>query len=91
MTTYRVDCHTPDNADLDRRLQGLGGTTPSSWWFTIDTIISMIDQGHIFYTMVDNEVALVIVETNPTSGRRFVKTMADSFLRNNLLSLPYCP
>jgi len=91
MTTYRVECHTPDNADLDRRMQGLGGTTPSPWWFTIDTIISMIDQDHIFYTMVDNEVALVIVETNPISGRRFVKTMADNFLRNNLLNLPYCP
>lgn len=90
MTTYRADCHTPDNFDTDRRLQGLGGTSPQAWWHSIDTIIYMIDNGDVFYTMVDGEVALIVVETHPVSGRRYLKTQKDSILRNNLLHLPVC-
>jgi len=91
MTTFRADCHTHDNFDTDRRIQGLGGTVPLAWWYGIDTIIAMIGRGDIFYTMVDNEVALIIVDTHPTSGRKYLKTAKDNFLRNNLLYLPHCP
>ena len=45
MATYYATCHSPYNTDLDRRIQGLGG---SGWWDGIDTIILMIDQGHLF-------------------------------------------
>ncbi len=90
MTTYRADCHTPDNADTDRRIQGLGGTYPEVWWYGIDTIIRKIDSGDdIFFTMVNGEVALIVVDEHPVTKRRFLKTKADSYLFNNLLYLPH--
>ena len=91
MTTFRADCHTPDNADTDRRLQGLGGTTPVAWWYGIDTIIAMIGRGDTFYTMVNNQVALIVVERHPVSGRLYLKTQPDHYPQNNLLHLPHCP
>ncbi|WP_260582085.1 DUF3892 domain-containing protein [Sphingopyxis sp. PET50] len=92
MTTYRAECHTPDNLDTDRRLQGLGGSHPHVWWYGIDTIIRMIDGGNdIFYTMVDGKVALIEVATHPVSKRRYLKTVRDSYPYNNLLYLPHCP
>lgn len=91
MTTYRADCHTPDNSDADRRMQGLGGTVPQGWWFGIDTIIRMIGEGHTFYTMVNGNVALIVVAKHPTSGRLYLKTQADNYPYNNLLYLPHCP
>lgn len=91
MTTYRVDCHTPDNADLDRRIQGLGGGHPFRWWHPIDTIIGMIDVGHVFYVVVDGKVVLVTVKRHPISGRRYLTTEPDGYPPNNLLRLPRCP
>jgi len=91
MTTFRADCHSPDNYDTDRRIQGLGGTSPFNWWYGIDTIISMIGKGDIFYTMVRGEVALIVVRQHPVSRRNYLTTVADSFPSNNLLNLPRCP
>ncbi len=92
MTTYyRADCHTPDNLDADRRLQGLGGSHPHMWWYGIDTIIRMIDGGDVFYTMVADKVALIVVAEHPISKRRYLKTLADNYPYNNLLYLPHCP
>jgi len=90
MTTYRADCHTPDNYDLDRRIQGLGGSVPNHWWFGIDTIIRMIGQGDVFYTMVRGDVALIIVRVHPVSRRQYLATVADGLAPNNLLNLPRC-
>jgi hypothetical protein len=91
MTTYRADCHTPDNLDPDRRIQGLGGSIPQVWWYGIDTIIRMIENGEIFYTMVAGQVALIVVREHPVSRRRFLQTVSDNFPHNNLLYLPHCP
>jgi hypothetical protein len=91
MATYYANCHTPDNLDLDRRIQGLGG---AGWgWLTIDTIITMIDyQGHTFYTQPPyGSGQLIITATHPRSGRRYLKTVADGVEPNNILSLPRCP
>lgn len=92
MTTYyRADCHTPDNLDTDRRIQGLGGTVPQVWWYGIDTIIRMIGEGEVFYTLVNGDVAIIVVAKHPTSGRQYLKTQPDSYPYNNLLHLPHCP
>jgi hypothetical protein len=90
MTTYRAECHTPDNLDADRRIQGLGGTVPQTWWYGIDTIIRMLDEGHTFYTMVDGNVTIIVVAEHPVSKRRYLKTLPDSYPYNNLLYLPHC-
>jgi hypothetical protein len=89
MSTYYANCHSPDNSDPDRRIQGLGGT----WgWLPIDTIIFMIDmQGHVFYTNPPYGSGQQIIAVNhPTSGRRYLKTVADGIVPNNILALPRC-
>ncbi len=90
MYTYYATCHTPDNIDLDRRIQGLGG--PVMGWLAIDVIIDMINQGHKFYTRPPYGTGqLIIVATHPRTGRRYLKTVADGVEPNNILSLPRCP
>lgn len=88
MSTYYATCHTPDNYDADRRIQGLGG--PVMGWLTIDTIITMIDQGHTFYTSPPFGNGQLIV-TATRNNRRYLKTVADYIEPNNILSLPRCP
>jgi hypothetical protein len=86
--TYYATCHTPDNSDTDRRIQGLGG---SYGWYDIDTIIRMIDSGSEFYTDPPTGVRRkIIVEVHPTTRRRYLKTEADGIVPNNILSLPLC-
>ena len=88
MASYQVTCHTPDNADLDRRLQGLGGP---NWWDTIDNIIRFIEsRQHDFWVMVRGQRVEVIVRQH-TNGRKYLTTTADGFPPNNLLNLPNCP
>lgn len=91
MTTFHATCHTPDNADADRRIQGLG--SPVWGNLTIDTIIYMIDvQRHEFYTQPPYAQGQRIITANhPVSGRRYLKTVADGVVPNNILALPRCP
>ena len=89
MTTYYANCHTPDNADTDRRIQGLGGTFG---WLAIDQIINMINNGDIFYTAPASSVGRrIIVAQHPTTYRLYLKTDADGVEPNNILALPTCP
>ena len=90
MYTYYATCHTPDNNDTDRRIQGLGG--PVMGWLNVDTIILMIDQGHHFYTQPPyGSGQLIVTAVHPRSGRRYIKTVADGVEPNNILALPRCP
>ncbi|MBX7536410.1 DUF3892 domain-containing protein [Qipengyuania sp. GH1] len=88
MTTYYVTCHTPDNADLDRRIQGLGG---SFGWLAIDQIINLIKNGAIFFTAPPLAVnRRIIVAQHPRTYRLYLKTDADGVEPNNILALPRC-
>ena len=88
MGSHQVTCHTPDNLDLDRRIQGLGG---SGWWETIDNIIRFIEnRQHDFWVSVYGRRVEVIVRQHP-NGQKYLTTTADGFPPNNLLSLPRCP
>lgn len=89
MASYQVTCHTPDNADLDRRLQGLGGP---NWWYTIDNIIRFIEQRqHTFWVVsIYGQRVDVVVRQHP-NGRKYLTTTADGFPPNNLLNLRHCP
>jgi hypothetical protein len=87
MATYYATCHSPDNSDLDRRIQGLGG---SGWWWNIDTIILMIDQGHLFYTSPPTGYGKKIVTRTHANGLRYLTTDGDGFPPNNILNLPRC-
>lgn len=87
---YYATCHTPDNNDYDRRIQGLGGHT---WRFNIDRIIYMIDiQGYTFRTSPPSGAGQeIITATHPRSNRRYLRTVSDGVEPNNILSLPRCP
>ena len=93
MSTFFVTCHTPDNLDRDRRIQGLGGTQNGyTWWKTIDDIIDRIDRlNEVFFTApAFGDGAKVITAVHPTSRRKYLKTVRDGLEPNNLLSLPNC-
>ncbi|MER9242871.1 DUF3892 domain-containing protein [Mesorhizobium sp. M0633] len=88
--TFQVTCHKPDNADADRRLQGVGGPGGNGWYRTVDQMITLIGGGDRFWTADRNRntVWLVVAVRN---GRKYIKTDADGIEPNNLLALPHCP
>lgn len=92
-TRHQVTCHTPDNSDPDRRLQGIGGRNPngSNWYLPIDDAIRKIETGvYEFYVVVSGRQVEVVVRRH-ASGRKYLTTEADGFPPNNLLNLPTCP
>jgi hypothetical protein len=90
MSTYQVNCHKPDNADADRRLQGLGGKVQTQWYLPIDQLISLIEGGDKFWT-VDQNGNSVWVVIGTRNGRKYLRTESDGIEPNNLLALPVCP
>jgi len=97
MADYYVGCHTPDNYDPDRRIQGLGFYGPPNasirQWLDIDSIISMVESGvHRFWVPAMDgrpQVAVVVRQRGPF-GRKFLQTLPDQWPYNNLLLLPTC-
>jgi hypothetical protein len=83
---YTVNCHVPDNADLDRRMQGIGGNV---WYKTVDEVLRCIDNGDTFNVTVSSRTVRVIPGRH-ASGRRYITTEGDGFPPNNLLRLPRC-
>ena len=89
MATFYATCHTPDNGDTDRRIQGLGG---SFGRYTVDQIILMINDGHMFYTApVRGMHRRIEVKRHPRTNRLYLTTDADGVEPNNILALPRCP
>lgn len=85
--THQVKCHTPDNADPDRRIQGLGG----DWgWLPIDQIIRKIEiNKDLFWTYVGQKGTAVVVRER--NRKKYLTTLGDDWPPNNLLNLPHCP
>jgi hypothetical protein len=88
MADLQVTCHTPDDNDRDRRIQGLGG----AWgWKDIDTLIGEIQGGvNRYWTTAHGRNVWVIVQRHPQSSRLYLTTEGDSYPPNNLLSLSRC-
>ncbi len=92
MATYKVTCITPDGADSDYAIDGLGGIGPDlkRWYDTKDNVWTFINTGqHSFYTEVNNRRAEVFARVN-NNGTRYLTTSPDGYAGNNLLSLPGC-
>lgn len=88
---YQVTCHTPDDQDPDRRIEGLGGPAVGGWWHDIDYLIQGIDSHSYSLWTVDqkgNSVWVVVAERN---RRKYLKTQSDGIEPNNLLALRHCP
>jgi len=80
-----ITCIIPDSQDRDGRIDGVGGP---GWTKDEDTVIAEIENGATYYVEVDGR--RVGVEVAEHDGRKFLKTEADGFVPNNLLSLPAC-
>lgn len=92
MASYRVTCITPDGADDDYAIDGLGGIKPDggSWRDTKDKVWNFINlRQHDFYTEVNKHRAVVYAKVN-SYGTRYLTTAPDGYSGNNLLSLSGC-
>ncbi len=89
MAEYQVTCIRRDTGDLDRRIDRLGGPEFND---TIDNVIRFIESGaHKFWTTAQGRSVWIVVDVHPTSRRKYLRTTADGYPPNNLLSLPECP
>lgn len=90
--TFQVTCHKPDNADKDRRLQGLGGPSGGGWYRNIDTLIHNIEnENEWFWTVSPTGESVWVVVRQRGNGRKYLTTEPDGIEPNNLLALPHCP
>lgn len=80
-----ITCIIPDSQDRDGRIDGVGGP---GWTKDEDTVIAEIENGATYFVEVDGQ--RVGVEIAEHDGRKYLKTEADGFVPNNLLSLPAC-
>lgn len=91
---HEVTCIVPDGEDADQRIDKIGGKVggPNNgpWSLPIDDAIRGIeDLTWSFWTQVGGRATNVIVAKR-ANGRKYLKTEADGFEPNNLLSLPRC-
>jgi hypothetical protein len=75
------------------RIQGIGGTDSTNhnqYYVVEDDAIKGIEDGvWAFFVNVNSKEVDVIVATH--ERRKYLKTAADGYEPNNLLSLPECP
>ena len=90
----RVECiRKRDRQNPHERIQGIGGyslQTSGRWYKTEEEAIAGIrSRNWSFYVSVNSREVDVIVASH--NGRDYLKTTADGYAPNNLLSLPECP
>lgn len=81
-----ISCIIPDGNDPDRRIDAVGGV---GWTKDEDAVIAEIEAGAKYFVEVDGKE--VEVEVAENDERKYLKTAADGYVPNNLLSLPTCP
>jgi len=88
-----VSCIKPDGHDPDNCIDGIGGLNDNGtrWYLKEDEAIAGIESRKWeFYVKVnDREVDVIVAKTS--TGKKYLKTVADDYKPNNLLRLPKCP
>jgi hypothetical protein len=90
MARYRVTCIHKRGSHVDphERIAYIG-SDEGNWKLSEDEAIRAIENyTSSFYTLVNSREAEVIVATH--NGRKYLKTTADGYRPDNLLSLPEC-
>ncbi len=90
MARYKVTCINKRGSHYDphERISHIGNSQ-GNWRLSEDDAIRAIENyTSTFYTLVNNKEAEVIVATH--NGRKYLKTTADGYRPDNLLSLPEC-
>lgn len=89
---YRIDCiNKDDHYNPHERIQNVGGPNDDGtrWRITLDEAINGILEGRwSFYVHAGGRSVNVIVAEH--EGRKYLKTEADGYSPDNLLSLPEC-
>ena len=92
-TRHRVSCiNKRQHNNPHERIQAIGGINPdqSRWKLMENEAITAIENGkYSFFVLAGGKEVEVIVATH--LGRKYLKTKADGYEPNNLLSLPECP
>ncbi len=81
-----------DHYDAHERISAIGGknSNGTNWSMSEDVAIKAIeDKTESFHVSVKGVTVAVVVETH--KGRKYLKTTADGYKPDNLLSLPDCP
>lgn len=88
-----VTCITKPNPHSPREhITHVGGLNPQGggWYLTRQQVADMIDSGrYAFHVKVGGYVAPVT--TYVRNGVKFIRTVADETVRDNLLNLDQCP
>ncbi len=92
-TNVQISCiNKTDRKDRWERISHVGGSNADNtrWKMTEpDAIKAIEDDKYRFYTHVDGKSAWVVIATH--NDRKYLKTEADTSIKDNLLSLPECP
>jgi hypothetical protein len=89
--TIQVKCiNKRDRLSAHERIKNIGGFTDRQWKLTEEEAIAYIKNGEwAFYTSVGGKSVWVVIATH--NGSEYLKTEADGYSPDNLLSLPECP
>jgi hypothetical protein len=93
MSKHRVTCINKrgNHYDAHERISDIGGKNSdgSSWKMSEERAIKAIEDGtYEFYVSANSRTVNVIVSTH--NRRKYLKTEADGYSPDNLLSLPEC-
>jgi alcohol dehydrogenase YqhD (iron-dependent ADH family) len=93
-TRHRITCINKrgNHYDAHERIAKIGGINPNHtrWTLTEDEAIKSIEEKkYEFYVSVGGKDVDVIISTH--DERKYLKTQADGYSPNNLLSLDECP
>jgi hypothetical protein len=89
---HQVSCiNKRIHGDPHERIENIGGVSDGKQWkLSEDEAISGIESGKwAFYVSVGGRSVDVVVAAH--KGRKYLKTVADGYAPDNLLSLPECP
>lgn len=89
--TVQVMCiNKRDRQNPHERIQNIGGYTNKAWKISEEAAVAYIKNDEWqFYVSVNGKSVWVVVATH--NGREYLKTEADGYSPDNLLSLPECP
>ncbi len=90
----RVGCINKTDRDAFwERISHIGGMNPdgAKWRLTLDQAINGIETGKWSFFVMVNGVSTDVIIAKTENGHKYLKTVADGNVPNNLLSLPECP